>query len=108
VPLEINANAYPSVVAQLNDAGVETIIVFGGSTTTLAEVVDRTPVKTVITVDLGDGSGLAIPSPAVDARLFGATRFADVLAEGTALELDPVEITGDETLLASYHHSPLS
>ena len=56
---------------QLNDAGVETIIIFGGSTPTLAEIVGQTPVKTVITVDLGDGSGLAIPSPAADPRLDG-------------------------------------
>ena len=69
---------------QLNDAGVETIIIFGGSTPTLAEIVGQTPVKTVITVDLGDGAGLPIPSPAVDPRLEGAIRFADVLAEGAA------------------------
>jgi long-chain acyl-CoA synthetase len=87
---------------QLNDAGVETIIVFAGSTATLAEIVDRTPVKTVITVDLGDGSGLAIPSPAADPRLSGATRFADVLAEGAALELEPMELTGDDTLFFQY------
>ena len=57
---------------QLNDAGAETIIIFGGSTPVLAEVIDQTPVKTVITVDLGDGVGLPIPSPAVDPRLAGA------------------------------------
>ena len=34
---------------QLNDAGVETIVIFGGSTPTLAEIIDQTPVKTVIT-----------------------------------------------------------
>ena len=87
---------------QLNDAGVETIIVFGGSTPTLAEIVDQTPVKTVITVDLGDGSGLPIPSPAADVRLIGAIRFADVLAEGTALALEPVELTGDDILFLQY------
>ena len=54
---------------QLNDAGAETIVIFGGSTPVLAEIIDETPVKTVITVDLGDGIGLPIPSPAVDPRL---------------------------------------
>ena len=67
---------------QLNDAGAETIVIFGGSTPTLAEIIDQTPVRTVITVDLGDGIGLPIPSPAVDPRLAGAVRFADVLARG--------------------------
>ena len=35
---------------QLNDAGVETIIVFNGSTPTLAETAGKTGIKTVITV----------------------------------------------------------
>ncbi|HYZ24370.1 MAG TPA: AMP-binding protein [Rhodopila sp.] len=87
---------------QLHDAAVETIIVFAGSTATLAEIVDKTPAKTVITVNLGDGSGLAIPSPAADPRLAGAARFADVLAEGAALELDPVELTGNDALFLQY------
>jgi long-chain acyl-CoA synthetase len=87
---------------QLNDAGVETAIVFGGSTGNLAEIIDQTPVRTVITVDLGDGSGLEIPSPAIDPRLSGAIRFADVLAEGAALELERVVLTGDDMLFFQY------
>jgi long-chain acyl-CoA synthetase len=35
---------------QLNDAGVETIVIFAGSTGTLAEIVGRTRVKNVVTV----------------------------------------------------------
>jgi long-chain acyl-CoA synthetase len=87
---------------QLDDAGVETIIIFAGSTATLADIIDRTPVKTVITVDLGDGTELAIPSPSSDPRLSGAIRLADVLAEGMALDLDPVEIVGEDMLFFQY------
>lgn len=87
---------------QLNDAGAETIIVFTGSTPTLAEIVAETPVKTIITVDLGDAAGAAIPSPPHDPRLTGAIRFADVLAEGARLELDPLELTGDDILFFQY------
>ena len=87
---------------QLNDAGVETIIIFGGSTPTLAEIAGQTPVKTVITIDLGDGSGLAIPSPAADPRIEGAIRFADVLTEGASLELAPVPLDGDDILFFQY------
>ena len=54
---------------QLNDAGVEMIVVFNGSTPTLAEIVGKTGVKTVITAGPGDGSAAALPSPPVDARL---------------------------------------
>src|SRR3974390_3511629 len=42
---------------QLNDAGVETIVIFSGSTSTLADVITGTRVKNVVTVTLDDGSG---------------------------------------------------
>jgi long-chain acyl-CoA synthetase len=87
---------------QLRDAGTETIIMFAGSTGTLAEVIHETPVRTVITVDLGDGVGLPIPSPAADPRLEGAIRFADVLAEGATLALEPVALTRDDILFFQY------
>ena len=87
---------------QLNDAGVETIVIFGGSTPTLAEIIDQTPVKTVVTLDLGDGSGFTIPSPAVDPRLAGSIRLADVLADGAMLPFEPVELGGDDILFFQY------
>src|SRR4029434_6850549 len=54
---------------QLNDAGVEVIVVFNVVSATLAEIIDRTAVKTVINVGLGDGTGAAISSPRVAGRL---------------------------------------
>jgi long-chain acyl-CoA synthetase len=50
---------------QLRDAGAEIIIIFTGSTSTLAEIVADSPVKTVITVALGDAAGVAIPTPPI-------------------------------------------
>ncbi|AUH33000.1 AMP-binding protein [Paracoccus tegillarcae] len=87
---------------QLNDAGVETIVIFSGSTPVLAEIIADTNVKTVVTVDLGDGAGLDIPSPAVDERLTGTFRFADVLREGGGLPFEPVELTGEDILFFQY------
>ena len=87
---------------QLNDAGAEIIVIFTGSTSTLAEILSDTPVKTVITVALGDAAGLAVPTPPPDPRLTSAVRFADVLAEGAHLDLDPVELTGDDILFLQY------
>ena len=87
---------------QLEDAGAETILIFGGSTATLAEALGQTPVRTVVTIDLGDGSGLAIPSPAADPRLTGTIRFADILAEGAPLTLQPVVLTGEDRLFFQY------
>jgi long-chain acyl-CoA synthetase len=87
---------------QLNDAGAEIIVIFTGSTSTLAEVLSDTPVKTVITVALGDAAGLAIPTPLPDPRLTSAVRFADVLAEGARLDLDAITLTGDDILFFQY------
>ncbi|HEY2979349.1 MAG TPA: AMP-binding protein, partial [Burkholderiaceae bacterium] len=50
---------------QLNDAGVETLIVFSGVSATVAEVMAKTRLKTVVTVGVGDGSGATLPSPPV-------------------------------------------
>src|SRR4029077_20024932 len=54
---------------QLNDAGAKAIVIFGGVTPTLAEIVGHTAVEKIITVALGDGTGAELPSPAIDARL---------------------------------------
>jgi long-chain acyl-CoA synthetase len=87
---------------QLNDAGVETVIVFTGSTSTLAEIVADTPVKTVVVVSLGDVAGVAMPSPPPDPRLTSVVRFEDVLTEGASLEFAPVELEGDDILFFQY------
>jgi long-chain acyl-CoA synthetase len=87
---------------QLNDAGVETIVVFSGVSGTVAEVMAKTKVKTVITNGVGDGSGVNIPSPPVDARLSGALSLADALAEGAKLPFKPVELKGDDLLFLQY------
>ena len=49
---------------QLNDAGVETIVVYSGVSATVAEVMAKTKLKTVITTGVGDGSGVTDPQPA--------------------------------------------
>jgi long-chain acyl-CoA synthetase len=87
---------------QLNDAGVETIVVYSGVSGTVAEVMAKTQVKTVITNGVGDGSGVNIPSPPVDARLAGALSLADALAEGAKLPFTPVELNGDDLLFLQY------
>jgi len=87
---------------QLNDSGSEIIVVFNGSTPTLAQAIGKTGIKTVITVAPGDGCGVALPSPAVDARLSGSIAFADALAQGAAMARTPVELTGDDLLFLQY------
>ena len=87
---------------QLNDAGAETIVIFTGSSSTLAEILADTKIRTVITVAFGDATGIAIPAPPQDPRLTSAIRFDSVLSEGVRLDLDPVSLTGDDMLFLQY------
>jgi long-chain acyl-CoA synthetase len=87
---------------QLNDAGVEVIVVFNGSTPTLAEIVGKTGVKTIITAGVGDGGATALPSPPVDARLAATVGFDQALAQGKDLPFTPVELSGDDLLFLQY------
>jgi long-chain acyl-CoA synthetase len=87
---------------QLKDAGVEVIVIFGGVSATLAEIIGKTPVKHVISVGLGDGTGAAIPSPSVDARLMNVVAFSDALAQGADLTFTPVALSGDDLLFLQY------
>ncbi len=87
---------------QLNDADVETIVVFSGSTSTLAEIVGNTGIKNIIVAGLNDLTDPVIPSPPVDERLSDTTTFTDALEAGKALEFTPVEISGDDLIFLQY------
>ncbi len=87
---------------QLNDADVETIVVFAGSTPTLAEVIDKTPVKTVIVAQLDDLVGLGLPERPVAEGLGTTVRFTDAIAEGASLDFEPPEISGDDLVFLQY------
>jgi long-chain acyl-CoA synthetase len=87
---------------QLNDAGAAIIVIFNGVSATLAEVLAETPIKHVITVNLGDGIDSAIPSPAPDARLGHAVAFSETLVEGAELAYKPVSLRGNDLLFLQY------
>jgi long-chain acyl-CoA synthetase len=87
---------------QLNDAGVEIIVIFGGVSAALAEIVSRTAIRRVIGVGLGDGTAATLPTPAADARLKDVIAFADALAEGADLPYTPVPVNGDDLLFLQY------
>lgn len=71
---------------QLEDADVETIVIFSGSTPTLAEIIDRTPVNRVIVFTLDDLVKKGLPSPPADPRLADTIDFGDALSRGARLE----------------------
>jgi long-chain acyl-CoA synthetase len=87
---------------QLNDSGARAIVVFSGVSPTLAEIVGHTGIEHVITVNQGDGTAAALPSPAVDTRLANVTAFTDALAQGAELELATPRLTGDDILFLQY------
>ncbi len=87
---------------QLNDAGVEVIVIFNGSTPTLASVIDRTKVRTIICVAVGDGGVQVIDSPPVDAGLPNFVRFCDALLLGESIAFTPVALESDDLLFLQY------
>ncbi len=87
---------------QLNDAGCQTIVIYCGSTPTLAEVLARTGIRNVITVNLGDGTAAPVPSPAVDGRLTTTTAFTAALEQGAGMTRTPVTLSGDDLLFLQY------
>jgi long-chain acyl-CoA synthetase len=87
---------------QLNDAGVETIVIFSGVSPTLAEIINKTTVKHVITASPGDGTSAKLPGPAVDPCLASTISFADALQQGAGLKFTPVRLSGDDLLFRQY------
>jgi len=87
---------------QLVDADVETIVVFAGSTPTLVEVLERTPVKNVIVAGLDDFVDRGIPEPPRAAGLESAQGFTDVVAEGEALDFSAPDIAADDLMFLQY------
>ena len=87
---------------QLQDADVDTIVIFSGSTPTLAEIIDETPVKTVIAFGLDDLVDKGLPSPPVDQRLTGTIAFMDALAKGTQQDLVEPEMEHSDLVYLQY------
>jgi len=87
---------------QLNDADVDTIIIFSGSTGTLAQAIDKTPIRNVIVFGLDDLVNRGLPSPPVDARLENNIAFTDALATGSSHEFKEPELDHDDLLFLQY------
>jgi len=87
---------------QLNDADTDTIVIFSGSTPTLAAIAKNTKIKTIITVGLDDLVGAGLPSPAVDESLTGCTAFMDALSAGENAEFTPPALTRDDLIYLQY------
>ena len=87
---------------QLNDSGAETLIVFSGSCGAYGSIKDTCPVKRVVVINVGDGTGVEAPSPPVDETVTGFVRFSNALSTGSEVSFNPVEITRDDLAFLQY------
>ncbi|MBA6350827.1 MULTISPECIES: AMP-binding protein [unclassified Colwellia] len=87
---------------QLNDAQVDTIIIFSPSTKMLADIIDTTDIKHVITVNLDDLVNKSLPCQPVDQRLTTTIRFTDALIQGQNLALVEPTLCQADLLFLQY------
>ncbi|MCO6060097.1 AMP-binding protein [Pseudomonas sp. MOB-449] len=103
--VQVNANPLYTVHElehQLHDADCKAILVYSGSTPTLAKVSRNPSLQRIICVGAGlPGAGKPC-EPAVDPLLGDYIDLEVVLAAGSALERTPVPLTGDDLLFLQY------
>jgi long-chain acyl-CoA synthetase len=87
---------------QLKDADCETIVIFSGSTPTLAEIIADTAVRNVIVFGLDDLVGKGLPSPPADPRLSETLAFMDALEQGAGLELSEPPLDHQDSIFLQY------
>ncbi|MBA6327052.1 AMP-binding protein [Colwellia sp. MB02u-6] len=87
---------------QLNDAQVETIIIFSPSTKMLADIIEKTDIKNVITVNLDDLVNKGLPCDPVDPRLSQTINFTDALMQGESLTLIEPTLCQTDLLFLQY------
>ena len=101
---------------QLKDSGAKAIVVLENSTDTLAQVIERLPIKTVLLAAMGDMLGLfkgalvnhvvrrnkrLVPGYRLPASA-GVTRFNVALAQGRQRRLSPAQLGPDDIAVLQY------
>ncbi len=87
---------------QLNDAQVETIVVFSSSSKILAEIIDNTQVKNVIIVSLDDLINKGLPCEPADERIANKIAFTDALEQGKSQTFVEPELCHSDLLFLQY------
>lgn len=81
---------------QLKDSGVTAIVILENFEHTLSQVIGPTPIRTIITTQVGD------LLPPLKRRLADAVAFNQVLAAGRTRSLDEVALTHDDLAFLQY------
>jgi len=87
---------------QLNDAQVETIIIYSASTKVLADVVENTRVKNIIVVNLDDLIAKGLPNTPVDERIKQHIEFTDALEQGKNLTFKEPSLSLEDLIFLQY------
>lgn len=87
---------------QLNDAGVETLVLFSGSSASFVPIKQECSVKRVIVLEVADGTGMDLPSSEADPGIGDTVRFSDALKEGVDLEFHPVDVSRGDLAFLQY------
>ena len=98
---------------QLKDSGADVIFILENFATTLQQVLDRVPTKTVVVCAMGDLLGFAkglivnfvvrnVKKMVPAYSLPNAIKFLDVLADGLKMNLKPVQVGHDDVAFLQY------
>jgi long-chain acyl-CoA synthetase len=87
---------------QLNDADVDTIIIFSGSTPVLAEIVDETPIKHIIVTKIDDMVNKGLPDPGIDERLIDTSLLSSAIEEGSSLNFEEPKVERTDLMFLQY------
>jgi long-chain acyl-CoA synthetase len=98
---------------QLKDSGAEAIFILENFATTLQQVLDKVPTKTVVVCSMGDLLGFAkgiivnfvvrnVKKMVPAYQLPNAIKFLDVLADGLKMRLAPVQIGPNDVAFLQY------
>jgi long-chain acyl-CoA synthetase len=98
---------------QLADAGAKAIVIIENFASTLAQVIDQVPVRTVVLCSMGDRLGAVkgtlvnlvvrhVKKLVPDFNLPGAVRFNDAVAQGQRMTFKPVDCGPDDIAVLQY------
>ncbi|HUL67957.1 MAG TPA: long-chain-fatty-acid--CoA ligase [Burkholderiaceae bacterium] len=98
---------------QLKDSGSEAIFILENFATTLQQVLERVPTKTIVVCSMGDLLGFAkglivnfvvrnVKKMVPAFTLPNARRFAEVLEEGSRLQMKAADLTHDDVAFLQY------
>lgn len=103
VQVNINPLYTPTeLLHQLNDAGCDTLVVFGGTSAAFGAVKNNCAVNQVIVINVADGTNADVASPEVDSAITEFVNFSDALNLGAAMVFEDVPVGREDLAFLQY------